>query len=351
MDKNIQEQIEAIAEKCARIRPLVVVSCITYNHEAYLRDALEGFVMQKADFPFVAVVHDDASTDGTAAIVREYAARYPDIILPIYEAENQYSKRDGSVGRIMREARAATGAKYVAYCEGDDYWTDPLKLQKQIDFLEGHPEYSMVCSNADFYIQDEKKLITGEHKCGGTFGIEYLFVRDNIETCTVVIRKEVLEAYQDDFVRNGFKLSFGDYPLWLYAMTRGKGMRLMDTMGVYRINQGGVSRLKSDSQRTKWMHSLLTVFDYFSENYRIDKEAVNLGYFIFFRHWAFFSAITDDKAVFRRAIKYYKENHYYATAIFLSIANKLKHPKKIFSFINDHNRIKPKAVNSFTPKL
>lgn len=142
-----QAQIDKIAEDCKRIKPLVAIQCITYNHEPYIRDALEGFVMQKTDFPFVAIVHDDASTDGTAAIIREYAEKYPDIIKPIYEYENQYSKPDGSLGRVMYEAVLATGAKYVAICEGDDYWTSQIKLQKQSIFLEKHIEYSMCFHN------------------------------------------------------------------------------------------------------------------------------------------------------------------------------------------------------------
>lgn len=137
-------------------KPLVVIRCITYNHEPFIRDALEGFVMQKTSFPFVAVVHDDASTDGTASIIREYAEKYPNIIKPIYETENQYSKRDGSLRRIMNEACDATGAKYIAFCEGDDYWIDPLKLQKQVDFLEANPEYGMCYTN--FNIKNEKSL-------------------------------------------------------------------------------------------------------------------------------------------------------------------------------------------------
>ena len=116
-------------------KPLVAIHCLVYNHEPYLRDCLEGFVMQQTNFPFVAIVHDDASTDSSAAIIREYEEKYPDIIKPIYETENQYSKRNGSLGRIMNAAIDATGAKYVAMCEGDDYWTDPLKLQKQLQPL------------------------------------------------------------------------------------------------------------------------------------------------------------------------------------------------------------------------
>ena len=119
----------------------VAINCLVYNHEPYLRDCLEGFVMQQTDFPFVAIVHDDASTDHSADIIREYAAKYPDIIRPIYETENQWSKSDGSLTKIMDAAIDATGAKYVAICEGDDYWMDPLKLQKQVDFLEEHSDY------------------------------------------------------------------------------------------------------------------------------------------------------------------------------------------------------------------
>ena len=133
--------------------PLVAIRCITYNHEPYIRDCLDGFVMQKTDFPFVAIVHDDASTDGTTNIIREYAKKYPDIIKPIFETENQYSKGVESIMRIMRNALIDSGASYIAMCEGDDYWTDPLKLQKQVDYLESHPDVGMVYS--DFNIKDE----------------------------------------------------------------------------------------------------------------------------------------------------------------------------------------------------
>ena len=134
-------------------RPLMVtIRCITYNHEPYIRQCLEGFVMQKTNFRFEAVVHDDASTDGTANIIREYAEKYPDIIKPIYETENQYSKHDGSLSRIMDEH---THGKYIAFCEGDDYWTDMYKLQKQYDFLETNPKFIM--SHTAYMVHDVSK--------------------------------------------------------------------------------------------------------------------------------------------------------------------------------------------------
>ena len=114
----------------------VSIVCNAYNHERYIRSALDGFVMQKTTFPFEVLVHDDASMDGTAGIIREFEMKYPEIIKPIYETENQYSKCDGSLARIQY---GRVKGKYIALCEGDDYWTDPLKLQKQFDALEANP--------------------------------------------------------------------------------------------------------------------------------------------------------------------------------------------------------------------
>jgi len=117
--------------------PLVSVSVITYNHEKYIRQCLDGILMQNVSFPYEVLVHDDASPDGTADIIREYEAKYPGIIKPIYQTENQYSQgKDVSKFNFDRAC-----GKYLAFCEGDDYWTDPGKLQKQVDFLEAHPEY------------------------------------------------------------------------------------------------------------------------------------------------------------------------------------------------------------------
>lgn len=120
---------------------MVTIRCVTYNHVKYIRKCLEGFVMQKTTFPFEAIVHDDASTDGTTDIIREYADKYPTIIKPLFEVENQWSKHNDSIGRIMD---ANTRGKYIAPCDGDDYWKDPFKLQKQVDFLEEHPDFTLV---------------------------------------------------------------------------------------------------------------------------------------------------------------------------------------------------------------
>lgn len=214
--------------------PLVSIRCLVYNHEPFLRQCLDGFVMQQTTFPFEAIIHDDASTDGSAAIIREYAEKYPDIIKPIYETENQYSKRDGSLRRIM-DAAMHPSAKYIAICEGDDYWIDPLKLQKQVDFLESHKDYMMACCRSmqysmltDSFVKDqacyeESKTVEVEDviMLGGAF----------IPTCSIVYRSFVAGDYPE-YCR---QCHVGDWPLQLLCAIRGKVYYFNNAMCVYRI--------------------------------------------------------------------------------------------------------------------
>lgn len=233
------KQIEDIKNKCETIKPLVAIRCITYNHEPYLRDALEGFVMQKTDFPFVAIVHDDASTDKTADIIKEYAERYPDIILPIYEEENQYAKNITSLRNIMDAAINATGAEYMALCEGDDYWIDPLKLQKQILFLSNHPDYSITFHNTKVLNLSKgkfihRKLVTREYLSDEVF-LDWI-----IPTASIVIRNLDYSLNPPKDIING------DIWLVLKGLNHGKGMAFEEAMSTYRVLDEGVTikRLK-----------------------------------------------------------------------------------------------------------
>lgn len=213
---------------------LVSIKCAVYNHEPYLRQCLEGFVMQKTNFRFEAIVHDDASTDGSAKIIREYARKYPDIIKPIYESENQYSKRDGSLSRIIN---AACKGKYIATCEADDYWTDPYKLQKQVDILEADPNVSMVYtafrtvdSNGDFmprpiYEKYKEISFSGDILC------QLISSGNFIMTLTTCIRRDV---YESDIIKQS---QIGlDYLLFLTAASMGKAAYLPEETGCYRYS-------------------------------------------------------------------------------------------------------------------
>lgn len=207
---------------------MVTIRCIAYNQEAYIRDCLEGFVMQKTNFRFEAIVHDDASTDGTATIIREYAEKYPDIIKPILETENQYSKHDGSLGRIMDEH---AHGKYVAYCEGDDYWIDPMKLQKQVDFLESHPDYSMCWTDA-FQESGETRTPYNRYSESCQSPMEDIIERGGafIPTCSIMVRKSVMDAMPHE--ARGWYV--GDYPLQMWCGWAGKVWYIKNQTCIYR---------------------------------------------------------------------------------------------------------------------
>lgn len=155
--------------------PLVSVSTIVYNHVRFLRQCIESVLTQQTNFAIEYLIHDDCSTDGSQDIIREYAEKYPDIIKPVFETENQYSK-GGPWGSAVWNYPRAKG-KYIALCEGDDFWTDPLKLQKQVDFMESHPEYSVCfCTYRNFniytnvYMEPESKLLLQQY--GNIEGID-----------------------------------------------------------------------------------------------------------------------------------------------------------------------------------
>lgn len=247
------------------MRPLLAIQCITYNQEPYIREALEGFVKQNTTFPFVAIVHDDASTDGTAKIIQEYAVRYPDIIKPIYETENQYSKRDGSLTRIMNDATNATGAKYVAFCEGDDYWTDPLKLQRQVDFLEEHSDFGLCYTAIKQYSQTQNKVI-------GVWGgnsetLERLLRFNTIPTMSVVARGSLYRSYYSEIIpyKHGWKM--GDYPLWLYLSQKSKVKFINHVTGVYRVLDNSASHSTSPETQSLFAKSVLEIQKYYLAKY------------------------------------------------------------------------------------
>lgn len=260
-----QKQIDYIAQRCKEIKPLVAIRCITYNHEPYLKDALEGFIMQKTDFPFVAIVHDDASTDKTAEVLKEYAERYPDIIFPIYEQENQYSTGTGIITKIMDSATNATGAEYIALCEGDDYWIDRNKLQKQVSFLQSNPEYSICTTNTyelkNNILQNSKwnNLNNQELK------IEDVILNGGNYIATGTICFPI--KYYKNKPNEMNNLYVGDYPLQIYLSHIGKAIKLKEITNVYRKLVQGSWSLNQKNLR----------FDYNKKQKEIKKELTLLN--------------------------------------------------------------------------
>ena len=257
-----QEQIMQKWDADNADAPFVSVHCTTYNHEPYIAQALDGFLMQKTNFPFEVIVHDDASTDRTAEIIREYEARFPKIIKPIYETENQYSKHDGSIARIMA---AACKGKYIAFCEGDDYWIDENKLQMQVDFLEGNPEYGMCYTQARQFIQ--KKGAFSKTTLGKPVAdFDDLLQNGNrIPTLTVMLRKSLHERYREEIHPETKGWLMGDYPMWLYVAHESKVKFLDSVTSVYRVLENSASHSEEFAKKEKFINSTFDIIKYFSD--------------------------------------------------------------------------------------
>ncbi len=244
----------------------VTIRCLTYNHEPYIRQCLEGFVMQQTNFKFEAIVHDDASTDGTAAIVREYAEKYPDIIKPIFQTENQYSKRDGSIRRIMNEH---IRGKYIAMCEGDDYWIDPLKLQKQVDFLEENEEYGMCYTNLKYLYQKDNKISLSPLPFYKSTSVYKLIERNHIATPTVLLKSDIYFRYNNEICPENFKWPMGDYPLWIYTSIKSKISGLSDITTIYRCLEESASHSSNINKIIAFRKASGNICLYFNDKFNL----------------------------------------------------------------------------------
>lgn len=220
---------------------LFSISCLTYNHVKYIRQCLDGFLMQQCDFKFEVLIHDDASTDGTIDIIREYQERYPEIIKPIIQTENQYSKGVRGMNQKYNYTRAK--GKYIALCEGDDYWIDPLKLQKQVDILESNQEIGICVTRVNGVLdQSGKKIELREFVNSNKKNIysikDYLKYRFS-QTSSFVFRKELY----DENILKGYHA--GDQALVLNIALKSKIYYLNDITSVYRINEHSITNISN----------------------------------------------------------------------------------------------------------
>ena len=212
----------------------VSVLCATYNHEEYLRQTLDSFLNQKTDFPFEVLVNDDASTDSTGDIIREYAAKYPEVIRPFYQKENLYSRRINLYDVVFFPA---CRGEYIAVCEGDDYWNDPEKLQLQVDWLDAHSEYSACVHNSigRFTDQPDKVLFAQDGDRDIPFEQVVQGMSHAYHTSSILARREFIlnpPDYRDVAYHQGY---FTDYAIGVRLGLSGKVRFLDRCMSVYRI--------------------------------------------------------------------------------------------------------------------
>ena len=275
---------------------IVSICCITYNHEKFIRQCINGFLLQKTNFAYEILINDDASTDKTADIIREYVVKYPTMIKPIYQTENQFSKGLGAMNVRFNFPRAQ--GKYIAMCEGDDYWTDPYKLQKQVDFLEANSEYGLIHTDIEYV--DTQSNVTFPHnnvynefkshiKNGYIFDY-YLNNHGFIMTVSCMFRSSLIDNKSSN---NWFVF---DYWLFMEIARQSKVYYFPEKTCAYRINPEGLmssnpsfARLRSVYVRLDQIYRYYAknnnkTASYYLKNSKIEKEIVKclseLSYYI-----------------------------------------------------------------------
>lgn len=246
--------------------PIVSVCMITYNHEPYITEAIEGVLMQQTLFPIELIISEDCSRDGTRTIVREYAEKHSNIIVA-----DLPEKTRGMMNNFHHCMSLAKG-KYIALCEGDDYWTDSLKLQKQVDFLEANPDYSLVYTNYKIFIQKTKIFLDSIPVIREGYVYDYVLKKEiNCRTMTVCLRRDNLAnspKLSDDFF-------LGDFYIYLVVSQQGKFKYLSDTTGVYRVLENSASHNKILRKGLEFTRKSIRTNLYFWHHYPITSSQGN----------------------------------------------------------------------------
>lgn len=265
-------------------KPVVSILCHCFNHEAFIEDALHSFLMQKTDFPWEVIVHDDASTDGSVSIIQEYAEHYPKIIKPIYQKENQYSR---GLKPTYFTSKKVQG-EFIAFCEGDDYWLDERKLQIQADFLKKNSEYS-VCGH-DAFIFDEEKILELSKlpdRYKRDVSADALSKGWFILTLTTMFRSK-FDLYPEEQSRthNGDTFLFS-------RLGKIGGYKYISSIspGAYRVHAGGIWSMVDERQ--KLAHKVVSMF-WISQYY---SRVGDLGLSQYYARRSAYAAIEGVKAM------------------------------------------------------
>lgn len=274
---------------------LVSINTLTYNHEKYIAQCIKGILMQKTNFAFELLIHDDASTDNTAAIIKEYEKKYPKIIKPIYQTENQWSK--GIKNSVTYQYPRAKG-KYIALCEGDDYWIDENKLQMQVNVMETNPEVTICyCRVQTFEKNLDKFTIPRDNQIKEGFITLNDFTKEEyyrgnwcFHTSSFFIRSKILIEYMNTDAEVFKIFPYGDMPTQLFALCKGKGYFIDKTMSKYRLFSGGYnSSIRANPEKgivdeTKLVIALEKFDEYTEFKYHEDiKHRIKNAYFIITR--------------------------------------------------------------------
>lgn len=246
--------------------PLVSVTCISYNHEKYIEDAIIGILAQKTNFRFEVIIHDDASTDSTQKIIKKWAKKYPDVVRPILQKENHWLGK--GINATATIVWPSAKGKYIAWIEGDDYWTDPLKLQKQVDFLENNPDFNICFHQCEIEKNNERIRYHNDFTNDCVFTANDLAKQNFIATASMVYRVTPANTNLPDWF---FEMGITDWALSLLTSIGSKIYYINRPMSVYRVHEHG--KWASKDNRAQLI-SLIEISKTFNKNfnYQFDNE-------------------------------------------------------------------------------
>ena len=263
--------------------PLVSIVVITYKQAAFIAQNLDGLLMQETNFPFEIIVAEDCSPDNTKEIVQQYADKHPTII--------KFISRPKNVGAIInaQEAIYQCKGKYLAFCEGDDFWNNPNKLQTQVDFLESHLDFALVHTDVNLNYEDTGNTIENHNQYykinfpSGLIFENYLMENLFIQTCTVLVRKEIFlkSSDYDFFARKNWLLQ--DLPTWLEIAANYKIQYLPNTTATYRLSSESASRTSDGAKQFNFHISVYSIRFYFWRKYSKNLVHFLVLYFKFFK--------------------------------------------------------------------
>lgn len=223
----------------------VSVVMITYNHELHIKEAILGVLEQITNFDIELIIADDCSTDKTEAVVKEIVNTHPKSIIIGY---TRHTANKGMMPNFIWSLNQRKG-KYIALCEGDDYWTDPNKLQKQVDFLEANPDYSFCAHNVMICYENENYVDPNLESCTlNTQDLLTKYLHNFIPTCSILLNFEKINYAIPSWLS---EMPFGDWPLLIHLSKSGDGYFMSEIMGVYRKHNSGFTSINSHLMNLK----------------------------------------------------------------------------------------------------
>ena len=258
-----------IAERHDVDTPLVSIACTTYNQKKFIINTLDGFLIQKTSFRVEIVIHDDASTDGTKEIIEEYERKYPHLFRAIYQTENQYSKKIDIANKFVYPR---IKSKYVAPCEGDDYWTDPLKLQKQVDFLEENEDYGLVYTEVDRVDAEgdiiDRRYFENDYASFCETFEDYLVYAPFRAPCTWLFRRKL-------YIERDEKYNVADFPMLLDIAAHTKIHKLEDVTAHYRVLPKSASHFTKLKSSYSFLKGIYEIQMDYALKYKVNEEVIH----------------------------------------------------------------------------